>query len=139
MVKKGVYSSDTLLYNSLIDRVKLKRRDTEMATRIWNTETGEMVELQVISDGQDFLADVIGGCDQTGEWASEDMPEEAEFAMDSDDLGWWERWADREQAILDRTNELGEDAIQAICDLAGEYGFDMELLQEKEEEFLGLR
>lgn len=110
-----------------------------MATRIWNTDTGEMVELQVISDGQDFLADVIGGCDQTGEWASEDMPEEAEFAMDSDDLGWWERWADREQAILDRTNELGEDAIQAICDLGGEYGSDMELLQEKEEELLGLR
>lgn len=109
-----------------------------MATTIYNTDTKELVKLEVISDGQDFLAEVIGGCDQEGKWASEDMPEGADFAMDEMEMSWWERWAEREQRILDRANELGEAAIQRICELADDYGHDMELLQDEEEEYLGI-
>ena len=109
-----------------------------MATRIWNKDTAEMVELQVISDGQDFLAEVIGGCDQDGMFSAEDMPNEADFAMDSENLAWWEDWAGREQAILDKANEIGEEAIEKLSELAIDYGHDMETLQIEEERFLGI-
>lgn len=109
-----------------------------MATRIYNTDTKEITELEVITDGQDFLAEVIGGCDCKGEWASADMPDDANFAMSSEELEWWERWAEREQAINDRIEELGDDAQHAVAGLAADYGYDMELLQEKEEEYLGI-
>lgn len=108
-----------------------------MATKIYNTDTKEIVELSVISDGQDFIGEVIGQCNTDGMFYAEDMPETAEFAMDAESVSWWERWAEREQAILDKANEVGEEAIQAICDLANEYD-DMELLQDKEEEYLGI-
>ena len=109
-----------------------------MATKIYNTETNEVVELTLMSDGQDFLADVIGGCYQAGKWASEDMPENAEFAMTSEELAWWEDWAEREQRILERANEIGEEAIEKLCELARDYGHDMEILQVEEEKYLGL-
>ena len=109
-----------------------------MATKIFNTTTKETVELELICDGQDFLADVIGGCDQDGRYASEDMDTDAMFAMDEEDLDWWVRWTEREQRILDKTEELGDEAQRAIAGLAAEYGSDLELLQDKEEEYLGI-
>ena len=109
-----------------------------MATKIYNTDTKEIIELRLVSDGVNFLDDVIGGCNQDGMFYAEDMPEEADFAMDAENLGWWERWAEREQRILEESQSRGEDAIQAMCDLATKYGHDMELLQDKEEEYLGL-
>lgn len=109
-----------------------------MATKIFNTTTKQTVELELICDGQDFLADVINGCDQDGRYASEDMPDDAHFAMDDEDLDWWTRWTEREQRILDKTEELGDEAQQAIAGLAAEYGSDLELLQDKEEEYLGI-
>lgn len=110
-----------------------------MATMIWNTETHEMSELALISDGQDFLAEVIGGCNQDGCYYTDDMPDEADFAMDTKSLEWWERWTGREQIINDRIEELGDDAQHAVAGLAAEYGHDLELLQDKEEEYLGIR
>lgn len=109
-----------------------------MATKIFNTDTKQTTTLELICDGQDFLAEVIGGCDQQGRYASEDMDTDAAFAVDSDDLAWWERWAEREQRILDKVEELGDEAQQAIAGLAEEYGSDLELLQDKEEEYLGI-
>lgn len=108
-----------------------------MATKIYNTDTRETVELSLVNDGQDFLFEVISGCDQQGNWASEDMPENAEFAMNDSDLEWWTRWAEREQAILDKANEIGEDATNELCRLADEYS-DMEDLQTAEEKYLGI-
>lgn len=109
-----------------------------MSTKIYNTDTKTIAELEVITDGQDFLFEVIGGCNQDGMYYTEDMPDYADFAMDTENLEWWIRWAEREQRILDESQSRGEDAIQAMCDLAGEYGYDMELLQDKEEEWLGI-
>lgn len=105
-------------------------------TKIFNTDTNEVVELQVVSDGQDFLAEVIGNSDQQGHWLTE--RDDADFEMDEADCAWWERWAEREQAILDKANEMGEPAIEKLCELAGEYGHDFEELQDKEEEYLGI-
>lgn len=104
-----------------------------MATRIYNTSTDEVIEAQLTSDGQDFLFEVMG---YSGVDVSE--REDAEFELAQDELDWWLRWAEREQRILDTTNELGEDAINAIADLAAEYGYDLEVLQDKEEELLGI-
>ena len=109
-----------------------------MATKIFNTDTKETVELSVIVDGQDFLAEVIGGCDYDGSWASTEMPDDAQFAMSGEAIDWWERWAEREQVILDNVEELGDDAQHMVAKLAADYGYDMELLQEKEEEYLGI-
>lgn len=136
MPKIVLYKLDKLMYSIFTD--EKPRGETEMATKIYNTETNEVVELTLMSDGQDFLADVIGGCDQAGGWASEDMPESAEFAMTSEELAWWEDWAEREQVILDRANEIGEEAIEKLSELAMDYGHDMETLQVEEEKFLGI-
>lgn len=128
------------MYNLAKQRGKRKypRGEAEMATRIYNTDTKQVVELECLSDGQDFLADVIGGCDQDGRYASVEMPDDADFAMGSEDLGWWRDWATREERILDKANEIGEEAIKKLCELGGEYGYDLGLLQDKEEEFLGI-
>ena len=114
------------------------RKEPKMATKIWNIDTHEMTELTLMSDGLNFLDDVIGGCNQDGMFYTEDMPEEADFAMDSENLAWWEDWAEREQVILDRANEIGEEAIEKIAELAMDYGHDMEMLQVEEEKFLGI-
>lgn len=102
-----------------------------MATRIHNTSTGEIVEATLISNGIDFLFDVMGN---SGAKLSE--REDAEFDLDDYETHWWLRWAEREQRILDKTEELGEEAEGVIAQLAAEYGHDFELLQDKEEEFL---
>lgn len=109
-----------------------------MAAKIYDTQAKTITKLELISDGQDFLSDVIGGCNQDGCYYTEDMPDEADFAMDSQTLAWWEDWAEREQVILDTANEIGEEAIERLCELAGEYGHDMEALQVEEEKYLGI-
>lgn len=108
-----------------------------MATKIFNTDTKAITELELLNDGQDFLAEVIGGCNQDGCYFTEDMPEEADFAMDAESLEWWERWAEREQRINDKANELGEEAIKAIVTMAADNS-DMEYAQDLEEEYLGI-
>lgn len=104
-----------------------------MATKIYNTTTGEIVEAELISDGVNFLFDVMGG---SGVEASE--RDDADFDLPDDEVDWWVRWAEREQRILDKANELGEDAINEVAKLADKYGHDFELLQDKEEELLGI-
>lgn len=104
-----------------------------MATKIYNTTTGEIIEAAVKSDGQDFLCDVMAG---SGVEPSE--RDDADFDLADDETEWWLRWAEREQRINDRANELGEDAINAICGLATEYGYDLELLQDESEKLLGI-
>lgn len=108
------------------------REGQKMATRIHNTSKGEIVEAKLItSNGIDFLFDVMGN---SGVPAS--VIDEAEFDLDDYETEWWLRWAEREQRILDKTEELGEEAEMVIAQLAAEYGHDFELLQDKEEEFL---
>lgn len=111
-----------------------ERREHTMATRIYNTTTGEVHEAELVSDGLNFLSDVMGN---SGVEASD--RDDADFELDDDETEWWLRWARREQRILDTANELGEDAINAVAWLAAGYGYDLELLQDKEEELLGIK
>lgn len=106
-------------------------------TNIFNTGTKEVTSLAVVSDGMDFLSDVIGGCYFADEVTTEDMPEGCDFAMTDEDVRWWTRWAEREQAIIDAANEIGEEAIEGITRLSMQYS-DFEELQYAEEKFLGL-
>ena len=108
-----------------------------MATRIWNTDTHEMTELTLMSDGQNFLDEIIGGCNQDGMFYTEDMPEEADFSMHTENLDWWVRWTEREQRINDTAQERGEEAIQAVAKIAADNS-DMEYAQDLEEEYLGI-
>ena len=107
-----------------------------MATRIFNTTDQTITTLSLITDGQDFLFDVIGNSDGDGRWYTD--RDDADFAMNEDDLAWWTRWAEREQVINDTAQGMGEDAINGICQLASEWGHDFEVLQDKCEEYLGL-
>ena len=102
-------------------------------TTIYNTSTNEKVELELISNGMDFLPDVMGGCG-----LERSARDDADFDLDDDDAAWWLRWAEREQRIIDRAEELGEEADMILCGLAAEYGHDMELLQDMEEKALGI-
>lgn len=102
-------------------------------TTIYNTTTKELIEAEVVTAGMDFLADVMGGC---GLERSE--RDDADFDLDDDDAAWWLRWAEREQRITDRAEELGEEADMIICGLTAEYGQNMELLQDMEERALGI-
>lgn len=108
-----------------------------MATKIFDIETNEVHELSLITDGQDFLFEVISNIDPDGHWYTE--RDDAEFEMGSADLAWWTRWAEREQRINAVAQERGEDTIKAICGLADEYGHDLEVLQDRCEEYLGLK
>lgn len=108
-----------------------------MATRIWNTETKTITELQLLNDGINFLDDVIGACNQDGMFYTEDMPEDADFAMDTENLEWWERWSEREQRINDTAQERGEDAVATVVKIAANNS-DMEYAQDLEEEYLGI-
>lgn len=104
-----------------------------MATTIRNTGTNELHELTLMSSGIDFLFDVMAN---SGMEMSE--REDCEFELDNEETLWWERWARREQRILDRTEELGEEAEAIVAGLAQEYGHDFELLQDETEKALGI-
>ena len=108
-----------------------------MATKIWNIETKTITELQLITDGQNYLDEIIGGCNQDGVFYTDDMPEDADFAMDTENLEWWMRWTEREQRINDTAQERGEDAINAVAKIAADNS-DMQYAQDLEEEYLGI-
>jgi len=106
-----------------------------MATRIYDRDANEVVELSLMADGQDFLFEIIGNSDADGSWVTE--REDAEFEMDGRDLSWWHSWAEREQLINDVAQERGEDAIRALCEIDQDYP-DMEEAQAMKWEYLGI-
>ena len=105
-----------------------------MAT-IFNTTTNTIEEVTLLCDGSDMMNDIIANNDFEGRWMTE---EDADFQMEAGDLDWWKEWARREQRITDMANEIGEEAIDGIAKLGQDYGYDMEVLQDKEEEYLGI-
>lgn len=103
-----------------------------MATKIRNTDTGELVEIALIHgpSGPDFLCDVMGGAGCT--LSDEDG---IDFALDAEEVAWWTRWAEREQRINDTIEERGlENIIPCFYDGAP----DWESAQDEYEKFLGL-
>lgn len=112
-----------------------------MATKIYNTETGEVHNLELINreSGQDFLSDVIGGCNQSDEWLN-GIPEhrdDVDYAMSAEEVAWWERWASREQRINDIYNASDKGMKAKISATYADYDWDMWLPQDKVFELLG--
>lgn len=101
-----------------------------MATRIKNTDTGEIVELECLSNGIDFLADVLGGC---GIDSDEDG-----WLLDERDIAWWTQWCEREERITDAYKQA-DKATRTECEQAViEFGHDYDTLQDVQEEILGI-
>lgn len=105
-------------------------------TTIKNITTGEITELECIVDGQDILADVLAGAgvqyvpvNEGGEWA---------FALDSGDVEWWKRWAEREERITAAYEDASEDERRAYEQAVSDWGHDYEKLQDMQEVALGL-
>lgn len=99
-------------------------------TEIRNTTTDQLVEIECIVDGIDIIADVMGGAgvDHDGE----------RFAMAEDEIEWWTRWAAREERICG-AYEIADASTRKMYEQAiDEYGYDMELLQDAQEQVLGL-
>ena len=94
--------------------------------------TGEVVELVLVDDfGSDYLDDVIGGAGG--------VKDDGRWLMDSDDIEWWTRWVEREERINAAYNATLDDHVLSEYERAViDYGYDMELLQDKLEEVLGI-
>lgn len=119
-----------------------------MAT-IKNITTNEIVEVSCFVDGEDILSDVMGNSgvdvvalsdsdiDQLVRAGETNAPEWA-YALDSDDVAWWERWASREERITEAYAEADEDARIAYEKAIEECGHDFEALQDAQEEVLGI-
>lgn len=105
---------------------------------IKSEKTGKAVELELIDpkSGCDFLSEVIGG---THTRVPEDDEHEAYWAVaDDDELDWWVNWTANEQAIIDAREGADDETIAEDERLISEYGYDYELLQEKELELFGI-
>lgn len=104
--------------------------------RIWITDKEKVSEIRCLADGQDMMCDIIGGNDSEGQYAT--TRDDADFEMSEADFLWWEDWAEREERILDRANEIGEEAVDEVARLGTEY-CDLDLLHAAQERYLGLR
>ena len=102
---------------------------------IYDREFKVTHEAQLLSNGIDFLLDVMIGC---GIEPSSDFDICNDFELNHEETTWWLRWAEREQRILDYVEENGEEAEDIVCKLAMDYGYDLEVLQDKTEEVFGL-
>lgn len=102
-----------------------------MSTTIINTSTGESIQAECIVGGVDILADVMGG-------SGIESDDRGFLLPNADEVEWWERWAEREEAICAAYAEADEDTRreyeEAICGL----GYDMEALQDAQERVLGI-
>lgn len=105
-------------------------KGTAMATTIKNTETGEILDLECIVDGVDILADVIGG-------SGFDADDEG-WLMDSHDVSWWARWAEREERITAAYEDATDEAKAACQKAVDEWSHDWVAMQDAEEVALGL-
>lgn len=102
-----------------------------MATRIKNTTTGEIIELELLDGGGiNCLDDVIGGCDYT-------FNDEG-WLMDEREIAWWTQWCEREGRINDAYEKADDDTRKECEKAVIELGWDMDTLQDVLEEILGI-
>ena len=65
-----------------------------------------------------MMCDIIGGNDSEGQYAT--TREDADFEMCDADYQWWEDWAFREERIIERESELGEEATEEVAGIGAE-------------------
>lgn len=101
-----------------------------MTTKIKNTSTNEITELECIIDGINILNDVLCGfgfdCDDEG------------WLMKEDDIAWWERWTKREERLASAYKEATEAERKAYEEATNDYDWDLDLMQDAQEVALGL-
>jgi hypothetical protein len=105
---------------------------------IKSEKTGKAVELELIDpeNGCDFFADVIGG---THTRVPGDGEHGAYWSVaDDDELDWWVGWTDNEQAIIYAREDADDETIAEDERLIADYGYDYELLQDKELALFGI-
>lgn len=105
-----------------------------MAVKIKNTETGAIEELSCVIDGIDILADVMGGSGVERDYTEDGMV----YLLDEYGIEWWRTWAENEQAIHAAREDACKEAVEADDALISDFGYDMELLQEKEMALFGI-
>lgn len=106
-------------------------------TRVYVTDKREVRELACKADGIDFIDEIIGGHNDEGKYDT--ARDDAEWQMPESEYVWWEEWAYREERIIRRASELGEDAIKEVTRLAVWYGSDLDALHDAQESYLGIR
>lgn len=104
-------------------------------TNVFITTTNTKATLACVIEGQCIMEDILVAADEHG---IIEVDGETFWAMTQDEFDWWERWAEREERIQERAAEIGEEAYEQIAELAVEFGHDFELMQDKEEEVLGI-
>lgn len=107
-------------------------------TTIFNLDTLEVHELCLRDTrGVDFLNQIIGDFDYSDQWLTEDMPDNCDFAMTSDEIEWWETWAMRERRINDRLEALGVGELMKVPNFYDQYP-SWEDAQTAYEKYLGI-
>lgn len=103
---------------------------------IYITDKDEVRELTCKENGIDFMSDILGGFDENGKYGTTRW--DAEWQMCEEDYQWWSEWAHREERILAKADELGEEAIEEVTRLGVLYGSDLDALHDAQERYLGL-
>lgn len=101
-------------------------------------KTGKTVELELIDpkSGCDFFADVIGGVHTR---VPEDDEHDAYWSVaDDGELDWWVGWTENEQSIIYAREDADDETIAEDERLIADYGYDYELLQDKELALFGI-
>ena len=95
---------------------------------IKNVTTNETHVITCLADGIDILSDVLGGSG----FESDDEG----WLLDSEDIEWWSKWAEREERIT-AAYERADDEVRKACEQAViEWGYDLGLLQDEQEKIL---
>jgi len=102
-----------------------------MATKIKNTTTGEIIELELLNGvGINCLDDVLGGCGLESN--------DEGWLLDEGEIAWWTQWCEREERITDAYKQA-DKATRTECEQAViEFGHDYDTLQDVQEEILGI-
>lgn len=76
---------------------------------IINTTTNEPTTIECIVNGQDIMADMLGnaGFEHDAEYA---------YLLTADDVEWWTRWAEEEEAKNADSGETGKKTAREILD-----------------------
>lgn len=105
-------------------------------TTIKIIETNEVRTLSLMSNGIDFLGDVI--YQMTYEGSGIMMGEDTDFEMSEEAFEWWADWSAREERINEALDNASKETLEEHVRIIDDYCTDMEELQRQECELLGI-
>lgn len=105
-------------------------------TTIKVTDTNEVRTLSLVSNGYDYLADVLGP--MTYEGSGIMVGEDTDFEMSEEAFDWWADWSAREERINEALDNASKETLEEHVRLIDDYCTDMEELQRQECELLGI-